>query len=348
MRTIVFIGSQQSGSSRDAIVAAGDIGFYTVLLTNRENYIENRAEFPYVHEMIKTDIEDINEIKNKVDFLKKQGKQICAISSFVEPYVYTAAILGEEYRIPYQTPKAIATMLDKISMRELLRDTPYTPIFKTGHDCSVLNAEPRMHMPIVVKAPLSTGSKDVALARNRKEVEKQIFNLKKRYPEQKILLEEYLDGPQYLVEVLVHKGIPHIVAVVEQIVHGTRRFIIMGYRVPAKESDDLNKQIKDMVQVIVEKTGMKTGAFHIEFRVVNGQCNIIEVNPRISGSAMNRMINTAYGINLVQQTLKSQMGQEPDLVRKCERYVFTQYVTVSEGGFYRRSQVGKRPLLARV
>ena len=126
MKSIVFIGSQKSGSSRDAIAATGGLGFYTVLLTNRETFLEKRTEFPDVHEMIQVNLEDTNEIRNKLKLLRNQGKEIVAISSFMEPYVYTAALLGQEYGLPSQTPEAIVKMLDKICMRELLQGTPYS------------------------------------------------------------------------------------------------------------------------------------------------------------------------------------------------------------------------------
>ncbi|WAH36308.1 ATP-grasp domain-containing protein [Alicyclobacillus dauci] len=332
MRTIVFIGSNKSGSSKDAIIAAEALGFYTVLLTDRETFLAKRAEFPYVHEMILVDIDDMDAIRTELNFLMEQGKDIVAISSFIEPYVYTAALLGQEYGLPSQTPEAIATMLDKIRMREFLKDTHYSPLFWTCDDYSEVTTSIRRHLPLVVKSPLSSGSRDVILVTDRAQLEQEVNGLKKRYPDQKVLLEEYIDGPQYLAEVLVHRGKPHIVAVVEQIVHGKPHFIVTGYRVLLSPPIHLHSEIDNLVHVVAQKTGMRCGAFHVEFRVVNRRCKIIEVNPRISGTAMNRMIDTAFGINLVQETLKSQMDQTPNLERRYERHVFTQYLTVSQSG----------------
>ena len=52
MKTIIFIGSNKSGSSREAIKAAERLGFFTVLLTDREIFLENRLDFPDVHQMV--------------------------------------------------------------------------------------------------------------------------------------------------------------------------------------------------------------------------------------------------------------------------------------------------------
>ncbi|MEH6930210.1 biotin carboxylase, partial [Priestia megaterium] len=54
MDTIVFIETNKSGSSREAIKAANNLNFFTVLLTCRKKFLKDRSEFPDVHEMIIT------------------------------------------------------------------------------------------------------------------------------------------------------------------------------------------------------------------------------------------------------------------------------------------------------
>ena len=95
-------------------------------------------------------------------------------------------------------------------------------------------------------------------------------------------------------------------------VRGKHRFIVTGYRVLPKVPMNLHNQIEDMVDVVVQKTGMRTGALHIEFRIVDGHCKDVTRSQSLEslGSAMNRMIQIAFGIDLVEQTLKSHMGQK--------------------------------------
>ena len=65
----------------------------------------------------------------------------------------------------------------------------------------------------------------------------------------------------------------------------------------------MNRYIKDL--------GVTNAASHLEVRYVNGIWKLIEINPRISGGAMNRMIEEAFGINLVEETIKLYLGDEP-------------------------------------
>jgi biotin carboxylase len=59
---------------------------------------------------------------------------------------------------------------------------------------------------------------------------------------------------------------------------------------------------------------------------------LIEVNPRISGGAMNSFIETAYGINLVKETLRFALGEQPDFSYKYRKETFLQYVIVPKEG----------------
>ena len=66
METIVFLGSNKSGSGRDAIMAAKELGFFTILLTDRKKWIQQRTEFPDVHQMIlMPDLQNKEMIYNK-------------------------------------------------------------------------------------------------------------------------------------------------------------------------------------------------------------------------------------------------------------------------------------------
>lgn len=318
----------------DATEAADELGFYTVLMTNNQRFLEKRTTYPHVHEMILVDLEDHDAVIDKLEILKKQGKDVHAVISFINPYVLHAARLGEELGLPAQTARAIECMLHKIAVRELLRDTSYSipfQVIKRPEDEPLL-----LKFPVVVKCPSSTGSKDVLLVDSYASYESNVAFLQRRYPDSKILVEEFIPGQQYLVEVLVHNGEPHIVAVVEQTISSEERFIITGYCIMPVIPQDILKQIKEMVETVTERTGMEVGGFHVEFKVSNGTCKIIEVNPRISGAAMNRMIQYAYGINLAKETIRSLLGEAPDLTRKTERYVYAHYITVERRGVLQR------------
>lgn len=332
MRTIVFIETNKSGSSREAIKAAERLGYFTVLLTKKENFINQRTEFPDVHQMILVEF-TYNKLKETITNLQKQGKQIKCIVSFVHSYVYLAASLAEEFCPTVVSSDPIFIMENKILSRDLIADLPFSPYYAVyTPDDSLENFinKHKAHLPLIVKSPTSAGSRDVLLANDEKQLKLALQKLLK-YHEQ-ILLEEYLDGPQYLVEVLVHNNKVHIIAIIEQQITFFKRFIVTGYCLPRNNDKRLYDSILNTVTSILKVFQLKNGACHLEMRLVNGSWKLIEINPRISGGAMNRIIEIGYGINLVEETIQLMLGNEPYLTRKHSKYVYAHYLTVDSKG----------------
>lgn len=336
MDTIVFIETNKSGSSREAIKAAEKLNFFTVLLTKKTKFINERTIFPDVHQMIFTDINDYDNIIKTIEKLNKSGKNIKGIFSFIDPYVYVAARLSEKFCSNIVSTKAIHHMENKILTRNVLKDLPISLnylIYKpTESLSSFFKKNNKINFPLIVKSPKSTGSKDVLLVKNKDQLILSIQSLLKKLPNEEILLEEYIDGPQYLVEVLVQNGKVHIIAVIEQEITLFERFIVTGYSLLGQVDKRLYNSLFNAVNSVIQAFNMKNGACHLELRRINDVWKLIEINPRISGGAMNDIIEIGHGINLVQETIQLMLGNKPSLNKKHHKYVYAHYLTVKSIG----------------
>ncbi|HDX9610203.1 TPA: ATP-grasp domain-containing protein [Bacillus toyonensis] len=336
MDTIVFIETNKSGSSREAIKAAEKLDFFTVLLTTKTKFINERNTFPDVHQMILTDINDYDNILTTIEKLNESGKNIKGIFSFIDPFVYLAARLSEKFCSHIVSTKAIYRMENKILTRNVLKELPISLnyiIYKpTELLSSFLLKTKKMNFPLIVKSPKSTGSKDVLLVKNKGQLALSIQSLFKKLPNEEILLEEYIDGPQYLVEILVHDGKVHIIAVIEQDITLFERFIVTGYSLLGQVDKRLYNSLFNAVNSVIRAFNMKNGACHLELRRINDVWKLIEINPRISGGAMNDIIEIGHGINLVQETIQLMLGNKPSLIKKHYKYVYAHYLTVKSTG----------------
>ena len=334
MKTIIFIGGNKSGSSREAIRAAEKLGFFTVLLTDREVFLENRLDFPDVHQMILMELSDYDLIKVKIREIQEQGKIVGAILSFIDPFVNVAARLSIEFGLNSVSPDPLVKMEDKVLTRELLKNLPVSPYFtRYGKNDSLKDFIDKQKglYPLIVKSPVSTGSKDVLLVKDDRELARCINTLLKKGSSE-VLIEEYLEGPQYLIEACVYNGKVHIVAVIEQEITFFNHFIVTGYCLLGAMDKVFYNKIYETVCLVLEQFDFKNGSCHIEMRLVNHDWKLIEINPRISGGAMNRIIETAFGINLVEETIKIFIGQEPNLEKKLARFVYAHYLTSDSTG----------------
>lgn len=334
MNTIIFINCQKSGSSREAIRQAEKLGYYTVLLTNKERQIEKRSEFPEVCQMVYCDLFDIELMKNKIKELQSKSLDIKAIISFVDPFCYTASILAKEFGVNRFSSDAILKMQDKILSRNALINTEYAPKFRV-----LSSGEPYMiyeikkMIPFMMKNPHSTGSKDVFLIRNFQEFIDIMNVLIKRKQNDQIIIEEYLDGPQVLVETMVINQEVNIIAIVEQELYFYNgHFIVTGYKLMIDPNEEFLIDLKKAVTDIINCHGMEYGTCHLEMRNVNNKWKLIEINPRVSGGAMNEFIECALGINIVKETLKLVLGEDVQLEPIHKLPTFVEYIVINRSG----------------
>lgn len=333
MKTIVFINCNKAGSSREAIRAADQMGYYTVLLTDKTKFFEERELFPEVKLMIKVNLKNMNQLRIAIRGLNQRAYNVQCIISFVDQYCYIASRLAEEFGINYFSTNGILNMEDKILSRKAIIHSPYSPHYmKLPPKRRIDPNKVKNHFPLMLKSPSSAGSKDVFKVNSIEELAYHRSKLTQKHPNESLILEDFLDGPQYLVECVVMDDEVHIVAIVEQEVTFQNRFIITGYSLLVDPDPAFYQSIKKASTEIIRLHGLKTGTCHLEMRYIQGQWKLIETNPRISGSGMNDFLEIGLGINLVKETLKLAMGQTPNLTPRRKRQTFAQYVTVNQTG----------------
>jgi len=330
LKAIVFIGTNKSGSSREATRAAERLGYFTILFTNNEKQLQQRRSYPDIHRMILIDTLNIERMKEEIDKLGKTGLEIKSIVSFVDPFVHIASMLCDEFCHNYTSSSAIEIMEDKEKTRNHLKDQPYSPKFSLMKPNEPIAKN--LTFPLIVKSPKSTGSKDVLLATDVDQLQNHLKALRSKNPYETIMIEEYLEGPQYLVEAVVYQRQSHIIGIIEQEITQGKRFIITGYGVLVKAPLDIQAGIEEVLQSIVKAFDIENGALHLELRLTKNGWKLIEINPRISGGAMNNMLQAALGFSLVEETLKLLLGEEPNFQPRHKKFVYTKYVIVESKG----------------
>lgn len=336
MKTIVFIGSNKSGTSREALKIAEKMGYFTVLFTDRNKFIQQREEFTETHLMIyKKDLLNNEDVLNEINELRDKGKDIRAIVSLIDPFVSFSANLSKELGLIQLSINALYNMENKTRFRSLLKDlscSPYYTILKKDELIKDILDRSKEYLPLVIKSPESNGSKDVVLVKTTDELIVGMKNMQSKEKTLPILIEEYLQGRQFLIEIIVYKQTISIVAVIEQEITSKKRFIITGYHMPAQLSSSLMEELEKTISEIIHKLGLINGSCHLEMRLVRGEWKLIEINPRISGGAMNRIIQYATGIDLVKETLRLYLGEKPLVEKKKNQFVFANYLIVERRG----------------
>jgi biotin carboxylase len=330
MKTIIFLGTRRHGTSKEALQMAKEMAYCTVLFTDRRGIGKKTNEFPEVDEIIyMKDIFLKEELMSEIQELQAEGKTICACMSFIDPYVSYAERISAELGLIGSSSYAFQAVENKADVRNILiglESSPTFSVYEKQMSTVEFAANYKGALPLILKPSESNGSKDIVLVKTELEMADGLRYLQKKYPDISILAEEYLEGTQYLIEVVVYRGTVFIICIIEQ--ECSRSFLITGYKYPAELSDVQKITLRRAIHDILFHIGLSNGSCHLEMRSVGGKWKLVEINPRMSGGAMNRLIEEGTGINLVREILKMKVGEAPHLEPFYTQCTYAKYLTV--------------------
>lgn len=125
-----FLGTNKTGSSYEGIKAAKRLGYETILLTNRTIFAEEREDYKEIDDVRLIDMSDTDEIFLTITDLMNEGTCVDCFISFLDEYVYLAALLTNIICNTPLTFKPLKIMTDKILTRRFLSGKNYTPFLR--------------------------------------------------------------------------------------------------------------------------------------------------------------------------------------------------------------------------
>lgn len=330
MESIIFLETNKSGSSRDGIKAAKGLGYKVHLLTAKRKIQQERDQYQEIDEIYILNLRDSQVVEDTILKIILTNSVKCIVS-FIDSYVYLAAKLSNQFCQTRLSAEAMEIMEDKILTRHHLKDKKYSlSYYILTQDTSVEEFLKYFSgkFPIVVKSPKSCGSKDVYFVKSIIQLRNRLNFLRDKYKDTDILIEEYLNGSQVIVESLVHEGLIQIASIIEQEITRSEKFIVTGYSISNEIESNKLKALVEVSHEIINDLGLKNGNCHLELRYDGNAWKLIEVNPRIAGGVVNELILEAYGYNYAKQILQVYTGNTPIINKTKEETIYTHYMTV--------------------
>lgn len=186
--------------------------------------------------------------------------------------------------------------------------------------------------PCIMKPIDSSGSRGVHLVESEKELYSSYEYSLQQSRCGKVIVEEYLVGDEISVEIIVYKGVVHILQVTDKLTTGKPYFIEIGHSQPSKFlNEDLNR-IHQLATRAVKAIGIENGAAHVEMMVTCQGPRLIELGARLGGDCItSHLVPLSTGIDMIKAVIDIAMGDVPDLTPKFSRGSAIRYFCVNEG-----------------
>lgn len=116
-----------------------------------------------------------------------------------------------------------------------------------------------------------------------------------------ILLEEYIEGEEYSIEVFANKMGVYCLGICQKTKMAPPYFEEISYMMPAKISKRLYSILSKAGIEILKILGLKSGIAHLEVIYKNGEIYVLDVGLRLGGSGLTHyIIHNAFGINIIK------------------------------------------------
>lgn len=152
-----------------------------------------------------------------------------------------------------------------------------------------------------------------------------------------VLIEQFIEGPEFSVEVIVWKGEPHVLAVTDKKTTEAPYFVELGHNQPSIFPNDIQQKLKDGAIAGIKALGLSNCAAHCELKVQDDEAYLMEIGARMGGDFIStELTHLSSGIDMVAATINVVLGIKPNLQPTEDRHgVCIRYFTPKPGKLVR-------------
>jgi carbamoyl-phosphate synthase large subunit len=295
MRKIFILGG--SDLQLDLILEAKKMFFYTIVLDMNKDCIGSN----WCDEFLEINIVNKEEVLEKA----KEYKIDIILTSATELGNITACWVGEKLGLNTNTYETALNTTNKKRMKEILfQNNIKTASYNIISEEKTPDFESSAY---IVKPYDSSAGRGLSYVCKKDEFSLAIKKALKYSKENEVIIEEYIEGKQYSIETITCNSFHQILAINEEFIRATPNIIEKKHLIPAVCSENIIKNIRNIVIKLLDVFNINFGACHIEVKIKDNEVYIIELASR-TGGMRSEMINLAYGINYSQSLLLSSLG----------------------------------------
>lgn len=197
---------------------------------------------------------------------------------------------------------------------------------------SITKIKNKLSYPCIVKPTDNAGSRGVTIAMNEDEFNEAINYSRSEGRSGDVIIEEYLEGHEVSVEIIVVAGLVHILSITDKLTTGAPHFVELGHNQPSTLSISEQEKIKDLAIRAVKAVGIEDGPAHVEIMLTKDGPKMIELGARMGGDCITtHLIPLSTGIDMIEATINISLGLTPEICPKFEKGSAIRFITPNPG-----------------
>ena len=239
--------------------------------------------------------------------VEKYGIDAIVTAATDKPLVMMARI-AEKYGFPFYSVETAKWSTDKFQMKQRFMEGG-VPCAK-GRLVKRVSEVEDFEYPVIIKPRDNSGSRGVKLCRTKEELETSMSEAFEVSKLDTVLVEEFIEGPEYSIEGLHHDGKSEVIQFTEKKTTLFPYNVELGHIQPAKISDESKLQICEIVSRIGKVLKFENCPSHTELKINERGIFVIETSPRLGGDYITSILTPlSSGVNVEDELLKIALGQ---------------------------------------
>jgi biotin carboxylase len=185
-----------------------------------------------------------------------------------------------------------------------------------------LSAADRVGWPLIVKPSRNSGSRGVTRLSREDGPDRLGAAFRHAISESRdasAVIEEFVEGPEFSVEILTWDGVPHVLAVTDKETTGAPHFVETGHCQPTRQPAEARRVIEDAAVRGVRALGIDWAAAHAEVKLSTTGPFLMEIGARLGGDFITtELVPRSTGIDMVAGAINLALGHVPDLTPRHE------------------------------
>lgn len=175
-------------------------------------------------------------------------------------------------------------------------------------------------LPVIVKPADSSGSRGVSLVATVEALDAAFAYAGEFTPSSRVLVQEYMRGPEVSVEGFRFGGRTTIVAITDKITSGAPHFVELGHSQPSRHDDTTQAQIRAVVRHAVEALELDNCAIHAELILTETGPRMVEIGARLGGDFItSHLVPLSSGVDMIAALIDVALGKSPRTARLFRR-----------------------------
>ncbi len=226
----------------------------------------------------------------------------------------TVAAVANALNLPGIPFEVAERATDKIKMRQVLREKgvpvpDFRPVWTLEEGRAAVNEMP---LPLVIKPCDNMGARGVRKIENLDDLIPAFREAKEASISGKLILEEFMEGPELSLDALVFEDVVHITGVADRIIERAPYFVEVGHTLPSILPEDQQAGAIEVFKQAISALGIDIGAAKGDIKITPEGPKIVEIAARLSGGWMSAYTYPlSTGVNLYRAAIQIALGEKP-------------------------------------